>query len=63
MLHSPSRSIVTIKELVPIETREDSHPTSTKSYVCWLSCFCSEFQQHMAVLLVPATENRQIRND
>lgn len=45
---------MTIKEMVAIETRKESCPTSIKSYICWLSCFCSEFQQHMAVLLVPA---------
>ena len=49
MLHSPTRDVVTMNEVVPIEMRKESHQTAL---FCWLSCLCSEFQQHMVVLLV-----------
>lgn len=49
MLHSPTRDVVTMNEVVPIEIRKESHQTAL---LCWLSCLCSEFQQHMVVLLV-----------
>lgn len=32
MLHSSCRSVVTMKEMVPIDTRKESHPANTKSY-------------------------------
>ena len=51
MLHSPTRNVVTINEMVPIEMRKESHQAVM---LCWLSCFCPEFQ-HMVVLLVHGT--------
>lgn len=51
MLHSPTRNVVTINEMVPIEMRKESHQAVM---LCWLSCFCSEFQ-HMVILLVHGT--------